>query len=413
MQRTKLFVIGQVWPEPTSSAAGWRMLQLLGLFLKQYDEVHFASAAARSPHSHRLDEMNIICHSILLNDSSFDKLIKELQPDVVLFDRFMVEEQFGWRVAEHCPQAIRILDTEDLHFLRLARQEAYRQQQAWSEELLYSPTAMRELATIYRCDLSLIISRSEYDLLVDQFRVSESLLYYLPFFAETFNDPNSTLMPTFSDRKNLIFIGNFLHEPNWKTVELLKKTYWPEIRKALPEAELHIYGAYASQKVEQLHNTKDGFLIKGRADDARQTMQSYRLLLAPIPFGAGQKGKFVDAMITGTPSITSSVGAEGMNPEYWPGVVADLLENFVSETVKLYTNEAYWLEKQALISSVLSNLMADDLAQMLFVQHIAALTENLAAHRNQNMIGRILAQEQYAAKKYMSRWIEAKNISSK
>ncbi|WP_166332876.1 glycosyltransferase [Sphingobacterium chungjuense] len=413
MQRTKLFVIGQVWPEPTSSAAGWRMLQLLGLFLKQYDEVHFASAAALSPHSHPLEEMGIACHSVLLNDSSFDALLRELNPDVVLFDRFMIEEQYGWRVAENCPQAVRILDTEDLHFLRLARQEAYRQQISWSDELLYSPTAMRELAAIYRCDLSLIISRSEYELLVDQFRVHESLLYYLPFFAEKKSEADSALLPTFEERKHLIFIGNFLHEPNWKTVEVLKKTYWPKIRQTLPEAELHIYGAYASQKVEQLHRPPEGFLIKGRAENARLTMQSYRLLLAPIPFGAGQKGKFVDAMITGTPSITSKVGAEGMNPEIWPGAVTDSSENFVSETMKLYTNEGYWLEKQALIPMALSNVMADNETQMLFVQRIGNLSENIALHRNQNIIGRILAQEQYAAKKYMSRWIEAKNISSK
>jgi hypothetical protein len=45
--------------------------------------------------------------------------VKQLQPSIVLFDRFMIEEQFGWRVAENCPNAVRILDTEDLHCLRL------------------------------------------------------------------------------------------------------------------------------------------------------------------------------------------------------------------------------------------------------------------------------------------------------
>ena len=41
----------------------------------------------------------------------------------MLFDRFMMEEQFGWRVAENCPNALRILDTEDLHFLRKTRHQ--------------------------------------------------------------------------------------------------------------------------------------------------------------------------------------------------------------------------------------------------------------------------------------------------
>ena len=47
-----------------------------------------------------------------------------MNPEVVLFDRFMTEEKFGWRVAEVCPKALRILDTEDLHCLRYARQKA-------------------------------------------------------------------------------------------------------------------------------------------------------------------------------------------------------------------------------------------------------------------------------------------------
>jgi hypothetical protein len=64
---------------------------------------------------------------IALNSSSFDVFVKQLQPSIVLFDRFMIEEQFGWRVAENCPNAVRILDTEDLHCLRLARQKAYKE----------------------------------------------------------------------------------------------------------------------------------------------------------------------------------------------------------------------------------------------------------------------------------------------
>jgi hypothetical protein len=64
--------------------------------------------------------------TIALNSSSFDVFVKQLQPSIVLFDRFMIEEQFGWRVAENCPNAVRILDTEDLHCLRLAQKSIQR-----------------------------------------------------------------------------------------------------------------------------------------------------------------------------------------------------------------------------------------------------------------------------------------------
>ena len=64
--------------------------------------------------------------SIQLNHSSFDAFVQDLNPDVVIFDRFMVEEQFGWRVAEFAPRALRILNTEDLHSLRKTREESHK-----------------------------------------------------------------------------------------------------------------------------------------------------------------------------------------------------------------------------------------------------------------------------------------------
>ena len=71
----------------------------------------------------------------------------------------MIEEQFGWRVAENCPNAVRILDTEDLHSLRKVRQEAVKKGVDFSiNNLLKSEIAKREIAAVLRCDLSLIIS---------------------------------------------------------------------------------------------------------------------------------------------------------------------------------------------------------------------------------------------------------------
>ena len=123
----KLLVIGFVWPEPNSSAAGTRLMQIIDCFKNQGFTVVFASTASYSDYMVSLPDFSIQKHSIVLNDSSFDAFVSDLQPNVVLFDRFMVEEQFGWRVAENCPDAIRVLDTEDLHSLRLARQKAFKE----------------------------------------------------------------------------------------------------------------------------------------------------------------------------------------------------------------------------------------------------------------------------------------------
>ncbi|HET8866250.1 MAG TPA: glycosyltransferase family 4 protein, partial [Gracilimonas sp.] len=283
----RALIIGKVWPEPNSSAAGSRMMQLIEVLRSEGCNITFASAASESPYSANLEELEIGHASIKLNDSSFDTLVADLSPDLVLFDRFMTEEQFGWRVAENCPEALRILDTEDLHCLREARQQAWKEERDIQESDLFNDLAKREIASILRCDLSLIISNFEMKLLKKGFRIDENLLLYVPFLLNGISEEEVTNWESYGKRKHFISIGNFLHEPNWNAVLYLKQDIWPIIRKQLPQAELHIYGAYPSQKVEQLHNPKEGFLVKGRAENAKEVVGNSRVLLAPIRFGAG------------------------------------------------------------------------------------------------------------------------------
>ncbi|OYD45618.1 glycosyltransferase [Sphingobacterium cellulitidis] len=404
MRKTILF-IGLVWPEPTSSAAGWRMLQLVDLFLSHGYKITFASAASKSEFSFPLQEKDVQEIEIKLNDSSFDEILKELNPEIVLFDRFMVEEQYSWRVAQNCPDAIRILDTEDLHFVRQGRQNAYKKGIELDDSLLYSDLAKRELAAIYRSDLSLIISAFEMNLLQEEFNVPKSLLCYLPFQV-LHNQEQSNY--GFEDREHFAFIGNFLHEPNWKTVQVIKEL-WPSIRKRLPEAEMHIYGAYPSEKVWQLNQPKQGFRIMGRADHAIETLKKYRVLFAPIPFGAGLKGKFIDALYAGTPSVSSKVGAEAMfQNQDWPGTIANTSEELIEAATALYQDSAAWNTAAETAEKILKSLI-DPNWGMEFLTQIENLETDLNRLRRKNMVGQILWSNQFLASKYLSQWIEEKN----
>jgi hypothetical protein len=410
-QIQKLLMIGTVWPEPNSSAAGGRMLQLMTLFQNQGLEIVFASPALDSDFMVDLATLNVTKKSIVLNCSSFDIFVKELNPAIVLYDRFMMEEQFGWRVAENCPEALRILDTEDLHCLRLARQKAFKDQREFAlEDLLNEDIAKREIASILRSDLSLMISEFEMDLLKTTFKIDEKLLYYLPFLLEPISKATFEKFPFFENRNNFIFIGNFLHEPNWNAVQYLKETIWPLIRKQLPEVELHVYGAYPSQKVMQLHQPKDGFHIKGRANDANEVVQNARVVLAPLRFGAGIKGKLIEAMQCGTPSITTTIGAESMQGHFpWSGFVTNDIPEFIKASVQLYQDEKLWHKAQENGISIINQRYSKDLFEKDFISKIQFLSSNLPQHRLNNFLGALLQHHTLNSTKYMSRWIEAKN----
>ena len=78
------------------------------------------------------------------------------------------------------------MNTEDLHCLRQARQLAVKENREFTNEDLFSDVAKREIASILRCDLSLMVSEFEMELLQKKFKVSKDLLFYLPIFAERF-----------------------------------------------------------------------------------------------------------------------------------------------------------------------------------------------------------------------------------
>ena len=294
--KSTVLIIGYVFPEPNSSAAGTRMLQLIDFFINQNYTVVFATSCKKSTNAFDLESLNVQVVEILLNHSSFDFFVKDLNPEVVLFDRFMTEEQFGWRITENCPDALRILDTEDLHFLRKTRQQSISSSSGSANDFDLNDIAKREIASIYRSDLSLIISEAELKILIDKFKIDCSLLLYLPFMLDLNENPEQKQHSSFSERTDFVSIGNFLHPPNSDVIFYLKNDIWPLIKSQLPQANLHVYGAYDTQAIRSMHNKKDGFLLHGYVEDAFEVVNSSRVLLAPLRFGAGLKGKLILAM---------------------------------------------------------------------------------------------------------------------
>ena len=404
----KLLIIGHTIPEPSTTAAGGRMMQLISLFQEEGFEIHFATSALKGPRSVDLETLGVSIATIELNKPSFDEYIIKLNPVLVIFDRYIMEEHYGWRVAQHCPNALRILDTEDLHFLRKARKVHFKKHGNLTELDVYTETAKREIASIMRCDLSLIISEYEMNLLLTGFNIPESCLHYLPFMVA--EPVNSDELPTFEERDGFMTIGNFFHAPNVDSVLLLKQKVWPRIRAKLPSAELSIYGNYAPQQINELHNEREGFLIKGWAPSVEKVMSYSKICLSPIRFGAGLKGKLLDAMRYGTPAVTTSIGAEGMYGSLAnAGGVEDSIEAIVDAAVILYTDKTKWTESQRRGSEVLRSRFDKNTHSIDLKKRISDLRENIDSHRKLNFLGQIFQHQTMQANRYMSKWIEEKN----
>jgi glycosyltransferase involved in cell wall biosynthesis len=405
-----ILVIGYVWPEPNSSAAGTRMIQLLDFFQAEGYSVTFATTASETIHIEDLKILGIKTVNIELNNSSFDDFIQNLQPEIVVFDRFMMEEQFGWRVSNICPDALKILDTEDLHFLRNFRENAFKNKNPDLILLKESELAKREIASIYRCDLSLIISESEMELLQDQFNIPQNLLLYLPFLLNPITTDTVMQLPDFEDRQHFISIGNFRHPPNVDAVFYLKQEIWPFIQKQLPKAQMHIYGAYSTARITQLHSPKENFLIKGWAKSAPEAVKNAKISLAPLRFGAGLKGKLIEAMQCGTPTVTTNIGAEGMHGNLcWNGSIKNTPEDIANAAVSLYTSEIKWKLAQKNGFHIINSRYSKSDFHKILHSRIKFLKGELKMHRQNNFIGAMLMHHRTKSTYFLSKYIEIKN----
>lgn len=405
-----VFFIGTVFPEPKSTAAGTRILQLIKFFQNQGFYVVFGSASKHSLNSFDLNCIGVKTINLKLNDISFDEYIKDLNPHCVVFDRFITEEQFGWRVTNCCPKAIRILDTEDLHFLRKARKIANLKTTEFSKDFLKNDIAKRELASIYRCDLSLIISEVEFDILSKELNIDTSLILYLPFLLEFNQILTQQELPDFENRKDFVFVGSFIHPPNADTVTYLKKHIWPKLRKKCPDAFLNIYGSYPKTQHLCLSNKKENFFVHGFVENIDKVLLSSRVLLAPIKFGAGLKGKVIDAIRNGTPCVLSEIAAEGIFESCdYNNHVSNDEDNFIEKAIELYTNKNLWESAQNIGFLTLRKRFMTERFYSVFIERIQYLENNLDSHRIKNFTGILLQHHTMQSSKYFSKWIEAKN----
>eukprot|EP00804_Cyclotella_cryptica_P007560 CCRYP_010649-RA/>CCRYP_010649-RA protein AED:0.20 eAED:0.20 QI:232/1/1/1/0.5/0.33/3/151/334 len=289
-----------------------------------------------------------------------------------------------------------------------------------SKEKSYD-TFLRELASIHRSDLVFVCSPKEMELL-RSWNVPTSKMTLASFFCTSTLSPID--VPSFHERRDFVTVGGFKHPPNVDSVKVLCHEIWPRIRNKLPnnDVRLHIFGAYPTQEILSLHDDESGFLVHGRIEDLDSELRKRRVLLAPLRFGAGIKGKIVDGWRCGCPVVTTPIGSEGMLDEdykkdsehtnnvygHWGGAVVRDTDAFVDAAVELYTQRSMWNKAQ---------LMGNDLLRKLFNMennfHLvqAAVRDAMAELKQRRMsdtVGAILWHQNMRCTKYFSKWLELK-----
>jgi len=137
----------------------------------------------------------------------------------------------------------------------------------------------------------------------------------------------------------VLFVGTFKWLPNIEAVEEIVKKIWPIIIKELPNAKLKIVGFSPTDKIKAY--AKDSSIqVQGAIEDIRDAFATAHVLLAPIRSGKGTRYKVLEAMITATPVVATTLAAEGLDLKNGENVlIADAPADLAKSTIKLLRSQ--------------------------------------------------------------------------
>jgi glycosyltransferase involved in cell wall biosynthesis len=329
-------IIDNCWPQPDRDSGSVDTINMVDALLEMGFRVVFAAdlafgAPASSPEA--LLRRGVRC--LRPADASSIKAFLAQQGsriDVCILNRIFGGGRFLEAVRQ-CPELPRIIfNPVDLHFVREERQARLRDDTAAA--VLANSIRTREQQLASETDATIVVSAAERFLLAEL--VPQAYVVQLPL-AREIRPPKAP----FEARSGIGFIGGFAHLPNVDALRFFLAEIWPLVISRSPSCEFSIVGPDLPTGL--LENVPGTVRYLGHLPEIGDWLESLRLTVAPIRYGAGAKGKIASSLAAGVPCVTTSIGAEGMELQHGVNVlIADTPEVLASQIEKLYTDPILW-----------------------------------------------------------------------
>ncbi len=248
-----------------------------------------------------------------------------------------IAEIFIDDIKRHCKSSFLAYFCVDLHYLRKQREYLITKDPAILEEA--RQWQIREDRIMSKIDCFLTISDDEQKITLERFPERKTVRFPVYYW-----DDLDKLAPIRDCRSDFLFVGGFAHAPNVDGLKWFLDEVWPKIRKALPEARIHVVGSKAP--VEISTRTDSGLVFHGFISDdrLREIYRSSRVVVVPLRYGAGVKGKTIEAMRNGVPIVATTIGIEGL-----PGLPSELTgfddpQAFAETSIRLHCDGKLWMD---------------------------------------------------------------------
>ncbi len=290
----------------------------------------------------------------LLHDGEYTRDLQRLgieclyEPHCVSVDQFIAARATEFQIAMLCRPyvAIRhmdhlkkaapglriVYDTVDLHYLRERRQAAVENNPLIAERA--ERTRADELKLIRESDATIVVSPVEKELLAQDAPRANVHVVQLVI-------PEEPEGPGFGERRDILFIGGYQHNPNVEAVLYFCREVLPALRQRIPDLRFLILGSRPPAEIQEL--ACDHIQVLGFQKDLTPYFNACRLMVAPLRFGAGIKGKLGTSFSFGLPVVATSIAAEGMYLTDGRDVlIGDDAKSFAEAVVRAYTDPELW-----------------------------------------------------------------------
>ena len=335
----QLLIIDHFVLTPDEDAGSLRMSRMIEEFVSMGYRVHFA--ALQGQHSHKwLSQASHLGVEVVVGVDAIKPLVAGLkdQLDFAILSRpevFAEMISVMWLLAPAVPVAY---DMVDAHGLRLRRK--YEMSKLPSDLESAMNIELVEIKSAKAADVVIGVSQADLEHLRD---ISGENFEGVVVPTVHYGKEKSTA--GFNDRKGILFVGGFQHDPNVAAVKELVNVIMPLVWDVLGPIPVTIAGSRTTAEVLEL--ASGTVRVCGWVEDLGPLYEQSRLFVAPLRYGAGVKGKIGEAISHGLPTVTTSIGVEGLALENKMDImIADSPDEIAKIICDLYNDEESWLKLQ-------------------------------------------------------------------
>jgi sugar transferase (PEP-CTERM/EpsH1 system associated) len=262
----------------------------------------------------------------------FSSKFQQQLDSILAANKFDVVHAFMMRIAPyfhhiHTPKIIELIDSMQLNLERRVALESFPKRLIFQKELRRVTHYERDLPNLFN---NLVVVSEKDAQLIPSERVK-----VIPFGIDTefFSlQKQPPIEPT------LIFSGNMSYAPNIHAVKWFVELCLPIIQQTIPDVKLLIAGANPTTEVRSLEQKK-GVIVTGFVKSMPETLKKAKIAIAPMQSGSGMQSKILEAMASGLPIVTTTLGLGSLsaNPDK-EILIADSPEDFAKATITLLQN---------------------------------------------------------------------------